>query len=299
QLPEQEREAEALRRRRQEAEGRFDLARGPLFRVCLLRLGSEDHVLLMTMSHIISDGWSIGVMMRELSALYAGFREGRPAQLPKLPVQYADYAVWQREWLGGEVLEKQLGYWKEKLEGAPILELPTDRPRPATPSFKGAAMSFELSPELTAGLKKLGRAEGATLYMTLLAAFKALLGRWSGQQDFVIGSPIAGRGYRETEGLIGFFVNMLALRADLGGRARFGEWLGRVKEVTVGAYGRQDMPFEKIVAELQPQRDLSRQPLFQIVFALQNLPQEELELPGLRLWGIKSGHVSSKFDLTI
>src|SRR5262245_51808171 len=185
----------------------------------------------------------MGIMMRELGALYAGLIRGRPARLPELKAQYADYAVWQREWLSGEVLEEQLGYWKEKLEGAPVLELPTDRPRPAVPSFKGAVMSFELSPELTAGLKKLARAAGAMLDMTLLAAFKALLGRWSGQQDFVIGSPIAGRGYRETEGLIGFVVNMLALRADLGGMPSFRELLGRVKEVTLGAYGRQDMPF--------------------------------------------------------
>src|SRR5262245_13617362 len=299
QLPEQEREAEALRRRQAEIEQPFDLTRGPLFRVSLLRLGSEDHLLLMTMHHIISDGWSIGIMIRELGALYAGFIEGRPARLPELEAQYADYAVWQREWLSGEVLEKQLSYWKENLEGAPVLELPTDRPRPATPSFKGAAISFELSAELTAGLKKLGREEGATLYMALLAALEALLGRWSGQQDFVVGSPIAGRRYRETEGLIGFFVNMLALRVDLGGRPSFRELLGRVKEVTLGAYGRQDMPFERLVAELQPQRDLSRQPLFQVMFALQNLPQEELELPGLKLQPIGSGQVSTKFDLEI
>src|SRR5262245_37186760 len=299
QLPEQEREAEALRRRQAEIEQPFDLTRGPLFRVSLLRLGSEDHLLLMTMHHIISDGWSIGIMIRELGALYAGFIQGRPARLPELKAQYADYAVWQREWLSGVVVEKQLEYWKEKLERAPVLELPTVGPGPATPSFKGAAVRFELSAELTAGLKKLGREEGATLYMTLLAALEALLGRWSGQQDFVVGSPIAGRRYRETEGLIGFFVNILALRVDLGGRTSFRELLGRVKEVTLGAYGRQDMPFERLVAELQPQRDLSRQPLFQIVFTLQNLPQEELELPGLKLRPIGSGRVSSKFDVTI
>ena len=218
----------------------------------------------------------------------------------ELPIQYADYALWQREWLQGEVLEQQVGYWKERLAGAPAaLDLPTDRARPAVQSFKGAVHGFALSKELTTALAQLARSEGATLYMVLLAAFQALLGRWSGQEDIVVGTPIAGRTHRETEGLIGFFVNMLALRTDMRGDPSFRVLLERVKEAALGAYAHQDLPFEKLVEELQPVRDLSRQPIFQVLLALQNVPQERLELSGLQLSRIGGEHVTAKLDLSL
>jgi amino acid adenylation domain-containing protein len=298
-LDTEERVREAWRRRQEEIEWRFNLERGPLFRASLQRLAPEEHVLLLTAHHIISDGWSMGLLVRELGELYAGLMEGRVVQLPELKVQYSDYAQWQREWLAGEVLEEQLGYWRDKLSGAAVLQMPTDRGRPPIPSFRGGFVSFSVSPELREGMEKLARMEGATLYMVLLAGLQVLLGRWSNQQDVVVGSPIAGRRYLETEGLIGFFVNMLALRTDLGEQPGFREVLRRVKEVMLGAYAHQDMPFEKLVAELQPQRDLSRQPLFQVAFALQNILPDELDLPGLKLRPMAGEHGTSKFDLGI
>jgi condensation domain-containing protein len=290
-LPETEREAEALRLATAEAQRPFDLVEGPLVRAALLRLGAEEHVLLLTMHHIVSDGWSMGVLVRELAALYEAFRRGEPSPLGELPVQYADYAVWQREWLSGEVLEEQLDYWRRQLAGAPpALGLPTDRPRPQVATYHGAVEKFELSAELSESLKKLGRSEGATPFMTLLAAFYALLYRYSGQEEIVVGSPVAGRTRAETEGLIGFFVNTLALRTDLRGNPRFVELLKRVREVCLGAYGHQEVPFEKLVAELQPGRDMSRHPFFQVMFVLQNVPLEPLELPGLTLtWRRRGG----------
>src|SRR4029077_2039241 len=252
----------------------------------------------VVMHHIISDGWSMGVLRRELGLLYAAFAQGRPSPLPELAVQYADYAVWQRGWLQGEVLEQQLSYWRGWLSGAPAaLELPTDRPRPVTPSFRGARLPVVLPAELSAALVELGRRHGVTLYMVLLAAFQLLLSRWSGQPDVVVGSPIAGRTHRQTEGLIGFFVNTLVLRAQLHEDPSFGELLAQVKETALGAYAHQDVPFEKLVAELQPERELSRQPLFQVIFALQNVPRETLDLPGLRLRPMQQGQGAAKFDL--
>jgi hypothetical protein len=265
-LPDEEREGEARRRAGAIAWTAFDLERGPVFRAVLLRLAAEEHIAVVVMHHIVSDGWSMGVLIREIGALYAAHVEGRSSPLPELPVQYADYAIWQRDWLKGEALERQVAYWKDRLAGAPAaLELPTDRARPAVQSFKGASVSVELSKELIDGLQEVARSEGATLFMGLVAAFQILLSRWSGQTDVVVGMPIAGRTHRETEGLIGFFANMLALREDLSGNPSFRELLGRAKETALGAYAHQDLPFEKLVEELQPVRDLSRQPIFQVM----------------------------------
>ncbi|MFC5743626.1 non-ribosomal peptide synthetase [Dyella tabacisoli] len=277
----------------------FDLAQGPLFRVSLLRLAPQLHVVLITMHHIVSDGWSLmGVLPYELGALYVAYSSGRPSPLPELAVQYADYALWQRGWLQGDALERQLSYWKQQLAGAPAaLELPTDRPRPAVPSFRGGRVAVSLPAELSASLTALGREEGATLYMVLLSGLQILLSRWSGQKDVVVGSPIAGRIHRLLEGLIGYFANTLVLRADIGGDPSFRAVLRRVKETALGAYAHQDLPFEKLVAELQPERDLSRHPLFQVVFAFHTVPRKSLELPGLKLNQSYRKRATAKFDL--
>jgi amino acid adenylation domain-containing protein len=299
-LSEQEREAEARRLAREEAQRQFDLVEGPLLRATLLRLGDEDYVALLTMHHIVSDGWSMGVLVREVAALYEAYSQGRPSPLEELPVQYADYAAWQREWLSGEVLEAQLEYWKQRLAGAPpALELPTDHPRPSVQTYRGATESLRLPAALADSLRELSRREDVTLFMTLLAAFQTLLMRYTGQRDVVVGSPIANRNRAEIEGLIGFFVNTLALRTDLSGDPPFVELLGRVREVALGAYGRQDLPFERLVEELQPERDLSRHPLFQVMMVLQNAPREGAELPGLRLSTLPSESGTTKFDLTL
>jgi amino acid adenylation domain-containing protein len=280
-LPEEEREAEGMRLAVEEAQRPFDLAQGPLLRVQVLRLGAEDNVVLLTMHHIISDGWSMGVLIRELGVLYAAFSQGQPSPLPALAVQYADFALWQRQWLQGTVLESQLAYWQGHLSGLPILELPTDRPRPTVQAFRGATHSLVISSSLTESLRALSRQQGTTLFMTLLAAFQILLARYTGQEDIVVGTDIANRNRAETEGLIGFFANPLVLRTDLSGNPTFRELLGRVREVCLGAYAHQDLPFEKLVAELQPKRDLSRNPLFQVLFALQNAPLATVQIPGL------------------
>ncbi len=299
-LPEDEREAESRRLSTEEARQPFDLEHGPLIRAGLLRLQAEEHVLLLNMHHIISDGWSTGVFVRELRALYEAFSQDKPSPLPELPIQYADFAVWQREWLAGEVLERQLSYWKGQLTGAPaVIDLPTDRPRPAVQSYRGAHQSMRLSRELTEKLKELSQREGATLFMTLLAAFQTLLMRYTSQEDIVIGSPIAGRNRAETENLIGFFINTLVLRTDLSGDPTFRELLGRVKELTFGAYEHQDVPFEKLVEELQPERSLSRNPLFQVMFTLLNAPGQSLELPGLTLRPLPADSGTSQFDVAL
>ena len=234
----------------------FDLAKGPLLRARVLRLSRTEQVLLLTMHHIVSDGWSMGVLFRELATLYAGYRKGHEVSLPELPVQYADYAIWQRGWLQGEELARQLAYWKGHLADAPpMLELPTDRQRPAMQSFRGSYFIREIPPMLTEGLKLLMQREGSTLFMVMLAAFQVLLARWTGQKKLVVGTPIAGRQRRELEGLIGFFVNTLALRADLSGDPSFVELLDQVKRSTLDAYAHQDLPFEKLVEELNPERD--------------------------------------------
>ncbi|HLL47749.1 MAG TPA: condensation domain-containing protein, partial [Longimicrobiaceae bacterium] len=268
-LEEGERAAAATRSVAEGAARPFDLGEGPLFRASLLRLDTEEHVLLLCMHHVVSDEWSLGVLFGELSALYAAYREGRPSSLPELPVQYADYAVWQRAHLSGETLDRQLAYWRERLADAPaLLELPTDRPRPPVPANRGTHESVDLPGELLARLRALGRREGATLYMTLLSAVQVLLSRYAGSDDVVVGSPIAGRTRGETEGLIGFFVNTLVLRTDLSGDPGFREVLGRVREATLGAYEHQELPFEKLVAELQPERSLGHTPLFQVMFSV-------------------------------
>ena len=301
QVPEPAREEKARRLAGEEAQRVFDLARGPLLRGSLLRLAERDHVLLLTMHHSVSDGWSIGVLIREVAALYEAFASDRPSPLPELPLQYADYAAWQRQWLRGEVLESQLAYWREQLAGAPhALELPADRPRPPVQTFKGANHTFALPKGTTEALKELGRREQATDFMVLLAAFQALLHRYTGQDDISVGSPIAGRNREELEPLIGFFVNTLVMRTRLSGGLTFRELLSRVREVSLGAYAHQDVPFEKLVEELQPKRDLSRSAFFQVLLVLQNAPLPELKLPGmaLRLFDAED-NVTAKFDLSV
>jgi amino acid adenylation domain-containing protein/natural product biosynthesis luciferase-like monooxygenase protein len=299
-LEEHARETEVRRLAKEEVSHGFDLSRGPLFRAKLIDLGRRDHVLLATMHHIVSDGWSIGVLIREVAALYEAYSQSRPSPLPELAIQYTDYSVWQRGWLQGETLEKQGGYWKERLQGAPAaLDLPTDRARPAAASFAGGTVNFALPRQLSARLVELGRREGVTLYMVLLAAYQLLLKRYSGQDDIVVGSPIAGRSREELQGLIGFFVNTLAMRTDLSGDPPFRELLKRVKEVALGAYAHQDIPFEKLVEELQPVRDLSRQPVFQTLFALQPVMVTVEAFAGLQLTHYEETKVSAKFDVSL
>ena len=298
-LPANEREAESRRLVAEEARHPFDLSRGPLFRVSLLKLGDRERILLLTMHHIISDAWSAGVLFKEIGAFYGAYSSGKPATMPELTIQYADYAVWQSEWLKGEAIRQQLDYWKQQLRAPAVLELPTDRPRPARQSYRGAEQSLKLSKELSGGLGDLGKREGVTLFMTLLAAFQTLLYRYTGQEDVLVGSPIASRNRVEIEGLVGFFVNTLVLRADLSGDPSFTQLLGRVKEVALGAYAHQDTPFEKLVEELQPDRSVSHTPLFQVMFLLQNAPQQALELSGLTLDHLKVENETAKFDLTL
>ncbi|MET0395249.1 MAG: non-ribosomal peptide synthase/polyketide synthase, partial [Longimicrobiaceae bacterium] len=300
-LPDVEREAAAGRLAAEESLRPFDLARGPLLRSTLLRLAADDHVLCFTLHHVVSDGWSMGVLVRELSALYDACSRGEPTPLAELAVQYADYAVWQRAWLSGEVLERQLGYWREKLGGAPpLLEIPTDRPRPAALGQRGASRSLRIDPPVASGLRALGHREGATPFMILLAGFAALLGRYSGQADVVVGTPIANRTRRETEGLIGFFLNTLALRTDLSGDPTFRELLGRVRETTLGAYAHQDLPFERVLEELQPVRSLSYSPVFQVMLNLQNFTEESpADLGGARMEPFGETASLAKYDLTL
>ena len=300
-LPEVEREAEARRLSEEDARKPFDLTRGPLFRIRLFQLEDEEHVLHFNMHHIISDFWSFGVMAREIAALYTAFIKDKPADLPELPVQYADYAVWQRQWLQGEALEAQLNYWKDKLGGElPVLELPTDRPRPAVQTHRGAMESLALPKELTDALQAMSRREGVTLFMTLLAAFKTLLYRLTGQEDIIVGTPIAGRNRTELEGLIGFFMNTIVMRTDLSGQPTFRELLGRVRETALGAYAHQDMPFEKLVEELAPERDLSRTPLFQVFFNhIVAMGDKAAQLPGLEAEAVGGLDQESKFDMTL
>jgi len=299
-LRESEREIEAQRLVNEQANRPFNLEREPLLRGTVLQLGETEYVLLLTMHHIISDGWSMGVFVRELTELYKAFCTGAPPSLPELPVQYADFALWQRQWLQGEILVPQLDYWKEQLLDAPaLLELPTDRPRPAVQTFRGGyyytALSFELSAELTA----LSKRAGVTLFMTLFAVFGILLYRYSGQDDIVVGTPVANRNRREIEGLIGFFVNTLVLRTDLSGNPSFEQLLGRVKEVALGAYAHQDLPFEQLVEALQPTRDLSYTPLFQVMFALDDALVPSVELPELAVSSYPVEIGTAKFDLTL
>jgi len=298
-LPDAERETEVQRLVTEEARQSFDLEKGPLLSVKLLRLEKQEHVLLLVVHHIVSDGWSMGVLMREISALYKALAAGQANPLPALPIQYADFSVWQRGWLQGEVLENQLRFWKERLTGASTLELPTDRPRPAVQTLAGNYLSFRFTESLTTALKALGYDEGATLFMTLLATFQVMLHRYTHQEDIVVGSPIAGRQQQETEGLIGFFVNTLALRADLSSDPTFRELLGQVRETTLGAYAHQDLPFEKLVEELQPERNLSHSPVFQVMFALQNIPPRDLKLADVTISQIAARSKTAKYELSL
>lgn len=284
----------------QEAQRPFDLSQGPLLRAGLLKLSDEEHVMFFTMHHIVSDGWTMALLVRELTQLYVAYCQGQSSPLTELPIQYADFAHWQREWLSGEVLENQLSYWREQLRGAPMqLELPTDRPRTAAQTFKSGTEHLSLSKELSESLKALSRREGVTLFMLLMASFKALLFRYSAQQDIVIGVPVANRNRGEIEGLIGFFLNTLVMRTDLSGNPSFRELLGRVRETTLSAYAYQDLPFEKLVEELHPKRQLGRTPMLQALFIFQNIPKLALNLPELSISNIAVQRETSFFDLTL
>ncbi|MBV8846377.1 MAG: amino acid adenylation domain-containing protein [Bryobacterales bacterium] len=295
-------EQQAHDRAAEEAGSPLDLQTGPLIRARVLRLNSADHILLLTLHHIAFDQWSRGILVRELSVLYHAFHAGTPSPLPELRLQYADYAVWQRQHLQGNILEKHLAYWKQHLANAPAeLTLPSDRPRPTVQTFRGSRTSFHFSQTLTERLMQLSRQRGATLFMTLLAGFYALLSRYSGQDDVVVGTSTAGRNRTETEGIIGLFANTLALRMDLSGDPAFGELIRRAKKMTLNAYQHQEMPFENLVEELNPERSLSHNPLFQALLFLGNVPQHAFELPGLDVqWaGARTPEATSKFDLSV
>jgi amino acid adenylation domain-containing protein len=295
-----QREKDMIHIAAQEARGPFDLSKGPLWRVLALKIREDEHILLITMHHIISDGWSLGILARELIALYIPFLRGEKKQLPELPIQYGDYACWQHARIQGEFLKSELAYWKEQLRDASlILELPGDYPRPPVQSSQGALFKFELSNSLSQELQRFSREQETTLFMTLLAAFNVLLYRYTGQEDILVGSPIAGRDRPETEGLIGFFVNTLVLRTKLSARLSFPELLKQVREVMLDAYAHQNMPFEKLVEELNPERDVSRSPLFQVMFVLQNTPQPPVTLEGLTVTTVETESGTSQFDLSL
>ncbi len=299
-LPARRREPEALALAGRAALRPFDLGNGPLLRKALLRVTEEDHVAALTVHHIVSDGWSIGVLIREVMALYAAIALGRPSPLPELPVQYRDFAIWQASWLHGEVLEGEISYWRSRLAGLPpLLELPADRPRPAVQSFRGAARPINLPAGLVRRVEALGRQNGATLFMVLLGGLQALLARLSGQNDLAVGSPVAGRNRVETEGLIGFFINTLVLRGELAGRPSFRGLLGRVRETALAAYMHQNLPFEKLVEELAPARSLAHSPFFQVMLSLQNAFAENLDLDDLHMQPVDLAATTVKFDLTL
>ncbi|MFP3939248.1 MAG: amino acid adenylation domain-containing protein [Thermoanaerobaculia bacterium] len=304
-LPAEDRDREARRVARVEAERPFDLGRGPLVRARLVRLGpagdgAEEDRLLVTLHHAVFDGWSVGVLLNELAGVYGALAAGEPVRLPEPPVQYADYAAWQRRWLAGDALEEQLGYWRSRLAGAPpVLELPTDHPRPAVQSFRGGRVPCRLEPELSAALAEIGRSTGATPFMVLLAAFMALLARYTGARDLVVGSPVAGRNRAEIEGLLGLFVNTLPLRADLAGDPSFEEMVSAVRQAAVGALAHQDLPFERLVEETAPERSLAHAPLFQVLFGLQNASRRVRSVAGVDLEVLDSDLESAKFDLVV
>ncbi len=298
--PVAERAAQAQQLIDTEAKRPFDLAVGPLLRASLLRLSGREYILLLTMHHIISDGWSMGVFMQEMGNLYIAHVNGRQSPLGKLPLQYADYAVWQQNWLRADVLESHLAFWRGQLAGAPVvLELPADKPRPPVQTHCGATLRFELPEGLSQALSALGQRANATLFMVLFAAYATLIHRYTEQEDFLVGTPIANRNRSEVERLIGFFVNMLVLRVRVSPEMNFLDLLGRVREVTLGAYAHQDMPFEKLVDEFQPERDMSRSPLFQVMFALQNAPMTGVDLPALKLKPVAGESGAAKFDLSL
>ncbi|NEO23277.1 MULTISPECIES: non-ribosomal peptide synthetase [unclassified Moorena] len=299
-LPSNEREIEVERIAVEETQQRFDLSKLPLIQAKLLRLSEEENILLLTIHHIIFDGWSAGVLLKELAVNYEAFATGKSSPLPPLPIQYADFAIWQRQRLQGEKLESQLAYWKKQLGGSlPVLELPTDRPRRPVQTFQGAKQNLLLPQNLSNSLKELSLRAGVTLFMTLLAAFQILLYRYTGEEDIIVGTPIAGRDRIEIEQLIGVFINTLVLRTQLNGNFTFSELLAQVREVALGAYAHQDIPFEKLVEELQPERDLSHTPIFQVLFQLRNLPSEVVEVQGLKFQDFQFDRGITQFDLTL
>jgi amino acid adenylation domain-containing protein len=299
--PAERREAEAQRRIHQEFQKSFDLTQLPLIRWTLLRLSPQEHILVHVEHHLVHDGWSFNVFLREMLELYKAFSAGEPSPLPEPPIQFADFAYWQRRWMQGEAADAQLAYWKEKLAGdLPALQLPYDRPRPPTQTFQGSAFRTELPLNLCESLRALSRQEGVTLFMTMQAAFVALLHRYSGQDDICLGAGLANRRWRETEDLIGMLINNVVLRTDLSGNPAFRELLRRVRETTLEAYARQDIPFDRVVEALQPERDMSRNPLFQAMFSFHDAPLPDLKLPGLTislLEGLNNG--TAKFDLNV
>jgi hypothetical protein len=278
----------------------FDLSAGHVLRVTLLACGKTSHTILFAMHHIVSDGWSLAIVIRELSVLYAAFRDGQPSPLDELPVQYSDFAVWQHRWLQSDGLKSQLAYWRARLGGhLPTLDVRTDRPRPELETFRGADEILLIPPALTGVLNRLSVREHATLFMTLVAAYKTLLYRTVGEDDVVVGTDLAGRNRAELEGLIGFFVNLLVLRSDLSGNPAFRDVLARVRETAMGALAHQDVPFDRLVEELRPKRHRSRTPLFQMLFVMENIPMEALRLPGLTMTPMPSQADTARFDLAL
>ncbi|MBD0395939.1 MAG: non-ribosomal peptide synthetase, partial [Microcoleus sp. C1-bin4] len=299
-LSQAEREAEAMRLAAEEARQPFDLTKWPLLRVTLLHLDETEYLLLLTVHHIVADGWSMGVLVREVAALYEAFCSGKPSPLPELSVQYADYAVWQINWLQGEVLEAKLADWKQQLgQILPPLQLPAKQPRSAVSSDRAEIENFQLNSQLSEALNALSRQQNVTLFMTLLAALQTLLYRYTNQEDIVVGTDLANRTQVETEALIGFFVNILVLRTDMRGNPTFRQLLDRVREVTLKAYTHQDLPFDKLVEELRPDRTLSQTPLFQVLFVMQNAPRPTLEMAGLTLMSVAIDSGTAKFDLAL
>lgn len=285
----------------EEAKTPFDLSRGPLLRGKLLIFGEEDHVLIVTQHHIISDGWSTSILVREVSALYTAFSHGKEDPLPELPIQFADYAAWQRDWLKGETLDNQINFWKKHLGGAPpLLQIPTDRPRTENRSYRGDDVAIDIPDAVTAALRDISRRHGTTLFMTVLAAWASLLFRLSGQQEIVVGTPVTNRGRRELENLIGFFVNTVAIRIDFSDDPTVSGLLAQVRESTLNAYANQDLPFEKVVEVLQPERSLSHSPIFQVLLNMgTSMLRESVELPGLRIEQLKTPYNCAHFDLDI
>src|SRR6185503_3216573 len=298
--PSAQRDEQAQALIRAEVNRPFNLSSGPPIRAALVRVQADDHWFVLNMHHIVSDEWSLKVCFQELSELYTAHCEQRQPQLAALPIQYADYSVWQRDTLKGDLLEKQLAYWRENLQGPPpVLELPTDRPRPAVQTFRGTIQSRAMPRQLGEALTQLGARHGATLFMVTLAAFKALLHRYTQQEDVVIGSPIAGRNRVETEPLIGFFVNTLLLRTDIAGNPTFDELLRRVRETTLNAYAHEELPFEKLVEDLHPERAATNMPFTRVMFVLQNSTLGEMAWPGVTLRFVDCETDTAKFDLTM
>lgn len=298
-LPESERETQALKIATEEAQSPFVLSEYPLMRVKLLRLHEQEHILLLTVHHTVFDGWSIGILLRELAAVYTNFSTGKPSPLSELSLQYADYSVWQQEWLQEEVLEKQLAYWQQQLADISPLQLPTDKPRSALQTYQGDTYSWQIPQDLTNALEVLNQKAGVTMFMTLLAAFNTLLYRYTGHDDIVVGSAIANRNFAESEAIIGLFVNTLALRTQINSNPSFDELLNQVREITLGAYSHQDLPFEKLVEELQPERNFSSNPFFQVWFALHNLPIPTLQVGDLVITPITVKKGTSQFDFSL